>query len=77
MTDIFGYVYTSGTTGLPKAAIMPHWRVVGYAATFVNNWRVRDRWVCTPPRSLCAQSEPDGFRPDRAPRPSSSRAWIL
>jgi fatty-acyl-CoA synthase len=34
-------VYTSGTTGLPKAARMPHWRVQGMMRAFVGGVRAR------------------------------------
>ncbi|MEJ0022467.1 MAG: long-chain-acyl-CoA synthetase [Alphaproteobacteria bacterium] len=34
-------VYTSGTTGAPKAARMPHWRVQGMMRAFVGGLRAR------------------------------------
>jgi fatty-acyl-CoA synthase len=37
--DIAMYVYTSGTTGAPKAAKMPHWRVIGMMRAFVGGGR--------------------------------------
>ena len=37
--DVALYVYTSGTTGAPKAAKMPHWRVIGMMRAFVGGGR--------------------------------------
>jgi fatty-acyl-CoA synthase len=37
--DLAMYVYTSGTTGAPKAAKMPHWRVMGMMRAFVGAGR--------------------------------------
>jgi fatty-acyl-CoA synthase len=37
--DVVMYVYTSGTTGAPKAAKMPHWRVIGMMRAFVGGGR--------------------------------------
>lgn len=35
-TDLALYVYTSGTTGAPKAARMPQWRVLGMMRAFIG-----------------------------------------
>ncbi len=45
------YVYTSGTTGAPKAAKMPHWRVMGMMRAFVGGGRAapEDRVYVTLP----------------------------
>jgi len=37
--DMCLYVYTSGTTGAPKAARMPHWRVQGMMRAFLGGGR--------------------------------------
>jgi fatty-acyl-CoA synthase len=37
--DLALYVYTSGTTGAPKAAKMPHWRVMGMMRAFIGGGR--------------------------------------
>lgn len=37
--DLSLYVYTSGTTGAPKAAKMPHWRVMGMMRAFIGAGR--------------------------------------
>jgi fatty-acyl-CoA synthase len=37
--DLAMFVYTSGTTGAPKAARMPHWRVMGMMRAFIGGGR--------------------------------------
>ena len=38
VSDKLFYVYTSGTTGLPKAAVVTHTRLVWLAAVSVVGW---------------------------------------
>lgn len=49
--DMCMYVYTSGTTGAPKAARMPHWRVQGMMRAFIGGGRgtAKDRIYLTLP----------------------------
>lgn len=49
--DLAMYVYTSGTTGAPKAARMPHWRVQGMMRAFIGGGRAthKDRIYLTLP----------------------------
>jgi fatty-acyl-CoA synthase len=49
--DLAMYVYTSGTTGAPKAARMPHWRVMGMMRAFIGGGRgtSKDRVYITLP----------------------------
>lgn len=45
------YVYTSGTTGAPKAARMPHWRVMGMLRGFIGGLQARETdrvYLCLP-----------------------------
>lgn len=49
--DLALLIYTSGTTGAPKAARMPHWRVLGMMRGFIEgtNARPGDRvYLCLP-----------------------------
>jgi fatty-acyl-CoA synthase len=49
--DLALFVYTSGTTGAPKAAKMPHWRVIGMMRAFIGAGRAsqKDRVYITLP----------------------------
>lgn len=49
--DLALYVYTSGTTGAPKAARMPHWRVLGMLRGFIGGLRAKETdrvYLCLP-----------------------------
>lgn len=49
--DLALYVYTSGTTGAPKAARMPHWRVLGMLRGFIGGVQAKETdrvYLCLP-----------------------------